>query len=150
MAGVSKLTPEVLKSVLDSVSKGLTQRLVAARAGVTDRTIRTWMRKGKQGDVEFTSFFSAVKKAEAEAIAKKVAIILKAANGVTERTVKRTTFPDGTTKEETSTRKVFEWTAAAWWLERNFPDLYGSDRMRMRHLEKRLADLEKTAGKADA
>lgn len=143
----SKLTDTVRASILDSVSKGMAQRLIAARAGITDRTFRAWMSRGKKGEGEpFTSFYSAVKKAESDAIADKVAVILKAATGTTERTTKRTVFPDGTSKEETTNRKVFEWTAAAWWLERNFPDLYGSDRQRMKHIEKEIAELRKLVG----
>jgi hypothetical protein len=151
MPGVCKLTPEVTKSILDSIAKGMARRLTAARAGIAERTLLYWLSKGrkKEGD-EFVAFFAAVKKAEAEAVAKHVKIVMKAANGTTERTTRRTTFPDGTVKEEETSRKVFEWTAAAWWLERNHPDLYGSDRTRMKHLEKRLAELEKSAGKPDA
>lgn len=146
---ISKLTPEVRASVLDSVSKGIAQRLIAARAGISTRTLQHWLTLGRRNQGEqWVAFYAEVKKAEAAAVADKVAIILKAATGTTERTTKRTVFPDGTSKEETTSRKVFEWTAAAWWLERNFPDLYGSDRQRMKHLERRLADLEKKTGAA--
>lgn len=148
---ISKLTPEAKASILDSISKGMAQKLIAARAGISPRTLQHWLTLGRRNQgQQWIAFYAEVKKAESDAIAEKVAIILKAATGTTEKTVKRTVFPDGTSKEETTNRKVFEWTAAAWWLERNFPDLYGSDRTRMKHLERRLAELEKAAGKSDA
>lgn len=148
---ISKLTPEAKASILDSISKGMAQKLIATRAGISPRTLQHWLTLGRRNQgQQWIAFYAEVKKAESDAIAEKVAIILKAATGTTEKTVKRTVFPDGTSKEETTNRKVFEWTAAAWWLERNFPDLYGSDRTRMKHLERRLAELEKAAGKADA
>lgn len=148
---ISKLTPQARASILDSISKGMAQKLIAVRAGISPRTLQHWLTLGRrnQGD-QWIAFYAEVKKAESDAIADKVAIILKAANGTTEKTTKRTVYPDGTSKEETTNRKVFEWTAAAWWLERNFPDLYGSDRTRMKHLERRLAELEKAAGKENA
>lgn len=148
---ISKLTPEAKASILDSISKGMAQKLIATRAGISPRTLQHWLTLGRRNQgQQWIAFYAEVKKAESDAIAEKVAIILKAATGTTEKTVKRTVFPDGTSKEETTSRKVFEWTAAAWWLERNFPDLYGSDRTRMKHLERRLAELEKASGKSDA
>lgn len=65
-----------------------------------------------------------LKKAESDFIARQLKIIRKAAGPRTETTVKKTEVPDGE-KIETTTKRVVEWTAAAWLLERRHPDQFG-------------------------
>ncbi len=113
----TKLTPEVRKALVDSLAAGVDQRHACQAAGISPRTFRYWMTKGRKGATpETVALFSAVKKAKADAVRRNVAIIQKAAQ-------------DGT------------WTAAAWWLERRHPDLYGSDRKRVKELERLLAQI---------
>jgi hypothetical protein len=122
----TKLTPEVRKALVDSLAAGVDQRHACEAVGITTRTLQYWMKKGKAGmSPETASLFSAVKKAKADAVRRNVAIIQKAAQ-------------DGT------------WTAAAWWLERRHPDLYGSDRKRVKELERLLAAIIAERGKPDA
>lgn len=112
-----KLTPALQKAICDSLAAGVDRRHSCLRAGVADRTFRRWMRAGREGKEDlFVSFLSAVMKAEADAVARNVALIQTAAqNG--------------------------KWQAAVWWLERRHPDLYSSDRKRLRELERLLADV---------
>jgi hypothetical protein len=69
------------------------------------------------------AFLAAVKKAQADAVAANVQLIQIAAR-------------EGT------------WQAAAWWLERRHPDQYGSDRKRVKELERLLAEFIKGGGGA--
>lgn len=113
----TKLTPEVRKALVDSLAAGVDQKHACEAAGVPARTFRYWYAKGRKGgSPETVALFTAVKKAKADAVRRNVAIIQKAAQ-------------DGT------------WTAAAWWLERRHPDLYGSDRKRVKELERLLAQI---------
>lgn len=113
---ILKLTPEVQKTITDTLSAGVDRKHAAMRAGVCEGTFFRWMRYGrKKKSPEFESFLLAVKKAEADAVSRNVAIISKAAQGGT-------------------------WTAAAWLLERRHPELYGSDRREIASLKKELAD----------
>lgn len=126
MGRPSKLNPTATKAILKAVAKGLPRKTAAQLAGITDRTLYLWSqagRKAKSGP--YFRFFQALKKADAKAIEFHVGIIHKAAGERDEVIVKRITFPDGTVKEETITKRVFEWTAAAWWLERRHWKLFG-------------------------
>ncbi len=125
-----KLTPEVAKIIVDSVTAGVPRKQAAERAGVTERTLMRWLaagRKARSGPL--LSLLSALKKAEADAIARNTAMIQRAAAERDEVTVKETVTTDAngqtTTKRETTTKKVFDWCAAAWWLERRYPDQFG-------------------------
>jgi hypothetical protein len=111
-----KLTTEVQKVIVDTLSAGVDRKHAALRSGISERTLLRWLRYGRlKRAPEFESFLSAVKKAEADAVSRNVAIISKAAQGGT-------------------------WTAAAWLLERRHPELYGSDRREISSLKKELAD----------
>lgn len=111
-----KLTPEIQKVICEGIAAGIDRKHAAARAGISERTMVYWMRRGRDKKNKlYVAFVASVKKAEADAVARNVAIIQKAASTA--------------------------WTAAAWWLERRHPDEYGSDRKRIRELEKMLANL---------
>jgi hypothetical protein len=120
----TKLTPEVCKAICDSLAAGVDQRHACHAAGVSPRAFQYWVSKGKKrGSPETISLLAAVQKAKSDAVRRNVALIQKAAQ-------------DGT------------WTAAAWWLERRHPDLYGSDRKRVKELERLLAEIIKGGGGA--
>lgn len=148
-----KLTPDVQKLIVEAVAACAPRMTAAERAGVTDRVLRKWMARGaKDRSGVYRSFYSAVKKAEAEALLVRIARIGKAAQGgqVVERTTKTTKKKDGTV--ETTTVEKYsrgEWTADAWALERRDPDNYALHRKRdieeavkkvlEKHLENQLA-----------
>lgn len=94
-----KLTPDVQKAVTDAVAAGVPLKYAAQRAGIDASTIRLWRKKaGKAGANRklYVAFVAALKRAEADALARNVAIVQQAA--------------------------AKHWTAAAWWLERRYPD----------------------------
>jgi hypothetical protein len=87
----------VQKVILDSIAAGVPRKFAAMRAGIDESTFHFWVRKGKRAKRgPHFQFFQSVKKAEADAIARNVAIVQKAA--------------------------AKTWQAAAWWLERRHPD----------------------------
>ena len=125
-----KLTPEVAKIIVDNVTAGVPQKYAAERAGVTERTLMRWLaagRKARSGPL--LSLLSALKKGEADCIARNVANIQRAASGVEEVTVKETITTDANgqtiTKRETTTKRAADWCAAAWYLERTCTTEYG-------------------------
>lgn len=124
---IPKLTPETQSSICTDIADGIDQKHAALRAGVTQQTVNTWLRKGRaavkklkqsESDLLYSSFLSAYQKAVADAVAANVQLIQIVAR-------------EGT------------WQAAAWWLERRHPDLYGSDRKRVKELERLLAEIIK-------
>lgn len=72
----------------------------AEYAGIGERTIYSWMEKGaKAKKGPYKQFLQALKKAEADAAVSALQLVLQAAKD--------------------------NWTAAAWWLERRYPELWG-------------------------
>ena len=103
MARPTKLTPDVQVRIVNAISVGATYALAAQYGGVCPDTFTNWMRKGEAGKQPYVGFFEAVKEAEGAAAVKWLAKIEQAAS-------------DGT------------WQAAAWKLERRYPDDYGRQR----------------------
>ena len=99
-----KLTPLIQDTICNLIADGNYIKTACLAAGVHKTTFDRWLKLGEQegeneGENPFTSFANAVKKAEAENIARNVGIIQKAA--------------------------VHTWQAAAWLLERKYPAQYG-------------------------
>ncbi len=96
----TKLTPERQQKICELLKAGNTARTAALANGICEATLINWMNKGrKQKSGKYFEFFEAIKKAKAEAEARNVLIIQKAAEK--------------------------NWQAAAWWLERTNPDKWG-------------------------
>lgn len=139
------LTPAVQKSILKDLVAGASRTAAAQRVGLAYDTFRKWMqrgRAGRKGDAIYVAFVGAVKKAEAEAVCRQAKAITRAYTPRTVTVTKRTTDADGRVREETTSRREFEWTAAAWLLERRHPEDYAANRHEIRDLKKQLADLE--------
>ena len=146
----SKLTPVVQKSITEAVAKGLPLKHAARCAGVSESTLRGWSARGKAETVgPFLAFLTALKAAQADAVAGYVAVIRRAAFERDDVTVKETVYPDGTVERVTTTRRVFDWHAAAWWLERQHPDEFSSDRRELRELRKLVNQLTAERAAAD-
>ena len=125
MARNSKLTPETAARIINALKAGGTQRAAFTSAGVGESTFYGWLQRGeREKSGRHREFSESVKKAEQDAVITNVTLIQRAAQGgeVIERvTVRR---PDGS--EVTTEKKTIpQWTAAAWWLERKFPDDWG-------------------------
>jgi hypothetical protein len=96
----TKLTPAVQKVIVDGIAAGVPRKFAAMRAGIDESTFHFWVRKGRRAKRgPHFQFFQSVKKAEADAIARNVALVQKAASK--------------------------SWQASAWWLERRHPEEFG-------------------------
>lgn len=114
------LTPEVRDLLCEAVREG-NFRLVAAQfAGVNQRTFSEWMTRGRrEPDGPYGELLRAIQAAESEAEMKALAVVMAAA--------------------------VDDPANARWYLERKFPERWGSQSRDIRDLKKRLDELEKAA-----
>ena len=146
----TKLTPEVQERMVQLLKAGNRLELCADECGIDYTTHRNWIKRGeaellrlgsprtkeKESEVIFVEYFNAIKKATALAEISNVAVIQKSARGGTEvetQTIESYT-PDGKLKSRKVIRKMQppDWTAAAWWLERRMPHVYGrQDRLKV-------------------
>ena len=101
MGRPTKLTPEVTDRYCQAVGMGAKLKIAAAYAGIDPDTVNRWLHAGAAAQTgKYWEFYGRVKKAEATAVVGWLAKIEKAAS-------------EGT------------WTAAAWKLERIYPEDYG-------------------------
>lgn len=116
MAGrPTKLTPQVQAKIVQAIVGGNDITVAAAYAGIGESTFYAWLERGRKErarlaaspnarprakETPFVEFLASIEKAQADAETRNVALIAKAAQ-------------DGT------------WTAAAWWLERKYPERWG-------------------------
>lgn len=110
----SKLTPETQKKIVDAIKMGATYELAAQYGGIHYDTFNNWMKRGvaeiehrdkprtkeHEEETPYIEFFEAIKQAEGDAAVLWLAKIEKSAT-------------EG------------NWQAAAWKLERRYPDTYG-------------------------
>lgn len=132
MGRPSKLRPDLQQKIISSLRAGNYFDAACLSAGIHESTGYRWLQRGeaemqrldndsrarpKAEEAVFVDFCKAVKEAAAEAENEYVALIKHAAKGTLIRT-------DGT-------RVPYEgqWQAAAWWLERRFPDKWGRQRV---------------------
>jgi hypothetical protein len=102
MAGrQTKLTPELQDRILAALRAGNYQETAAVYGGISRDTFYYWLERGRdEPESIYSDFSDAVEKAKADAEVRDVALIDKAAH-------------DGS------------WQAAAWKLERKFPNKWG-------------------------
>ena len=116
----STLTPEVQRRLCDAVAAGNTRNDAAEYAGVGESTLRRWLAQGRhRRSGKFRALLAAVKKAEADAVVRNVAIIQKAAST--------------------------SWQAAAWWLERKRDQDWSQSKGLVRQLAREVKELKKHA-----
>lgn len=96
----SKLTPEIQKMFTDAFSVGTPIRLACQYAGVSEATYFHWMARAVAGEKPYTDFSESVEKSQGRAVVGWLAKIEAAAN-------------EGS------------WQAAAWKLERRYPEEFG-------------------------
>lgn len=95
-----KLTPEIQKRLLDAFSVGASHRNACDYAGITPQTMYNWIEKAETGRAPYVAFLEQLKLSEGTAAVGWLAKIEKAAS-------------EGS------------WQAAAWKLERRYPQDYG-------------------------
>jgi hypothetical protein len=99
MSRKTKLTPEAQEKILRHLRIGAYVETAAAAAGISRDTFYDWLKRGANGKAPYAEFSAAVDQALAESEARDLATILAASKT--------------------------QWQAAAWRLERRFPDRYG-------------------------
>lgn len=164
MANNSRLTPAVAAKIVKHVRNGTPQKYAALAAGIPESTFKKWVNRGiRETRGVYRNLWTALKDARGAFVASNVAVIRRAANGVTEVTVKESTILDRlgrpvvvcdadgkaildangnpiiATRKETTRRKVFEWTAAAWLLERRAQEEFAANRTELKELKAQLA-----------
>ncbi len=96
----TKLTDRVKKNIISAIRAGLSYERAALFAGISESTFYNWKERGeREGEGIYFEFLEDLKKAEIEGEVRNLAIISKAAEK--------------------------QWQAAAWLLERRYPDLWG-------------------------
>jgi len=133
MAGrPTKFTPENTTRILNALRGGTPIIHAAQAAGVDYSTFCRWRQRGERvGHGPYRDFRDEVKKAEADSIIRNITIVQKAALGGEVVTRTTTTKPDGTVIV-TERKSSPAWQAAAWWLERKYPNDW-SRRERLEH-----------------
>ena len=115
----SKFVPEAAAAVLEHVRRGAPRHIAANAAGLGRSTLMRWMARGKkERRGQFRDFWDALKKAEAELIIELVQRI----NAAAER---------GT------------WQAAAWTLERRYPEKFSTHGRELAAFRKEVVELRK-------
>lgn len=111
------IQPEALAEVLASVAAGTPRKHAARAAGIPQSTFFRYCRVAKLAapDTPEWKFWNQLKKAEGLAVKAHCGVIRTAADK--------------------------SWQAAAWWLERLYPEDFGSDRREVRELRKEISDL---------
>jgi len=106
MSRPTKLTPEVQDRIMQAVQAGNYLETAANFAGIDGSTLRRWVQKGSAPSAPepYRTFCTALKSARASAEVRSVALIQQAATGGT-------------------------WQAAAWYLERSYPERWGRTRV---------------------
>src|SRR5262245_51006007 len=117
MARPTKLTPQLQEHVCRLVAAGVPKETAARASGLAPSSLRAWPAKGRKGRVVYVAFLAALKKAEAEAEAAAFAVV-------------RTAAPTC-------------WQAAAWVLERRWPQRYGRDRREIAELRRQVQGIER-------
>lgn len=115
----SKVDPQRFNQIANTIALGVPEKFAAMSAGISERTLRYWITRGKQcaerrdkgeeldqESTDFAAFFDKVKRARGTFVAVNVAGIAKAA-------------------EE-------NWQARAWLLERRYPEEFAR-RERLEH-----------------
>jgi hypothetical protein len=143
----SKFDDDRRAKILADLAAGTSRKCAAERAGVSDRTLRRWLARGRGPAREepFVSFLSALIRAERDGELSAVKQLLAIGHGriLVKRTVRHKR--DGTeVVTETFNRPM--WQPLAWWLERKFPVEWGKDN---EILQQVIADFRKKKAEAE-
>jgi len=134
----TKFTPTIRAALIEGITAGLTYKHVCDLVGIDYTTFNLWRNKGKGLDAPdddgYFGFFHDLMRAERSASIAMMATVRKIAQGYT---ISRP-FMDrgGRIVTDKKGNPVLiddpilpDWRAAAWWLERRYPDEYGKTRI---------------------
>lgn len=91
--------PAVQNAIIQAIGLGATIKQACSIAGIAPDTFRRWRKLASEETEPYHTLFLELEMSADRAIARKLAVIDQASQGGT-------------------------WQAAAWWLERNYPDMY--------------------------
>jgi hypothetical protein len=100
------LTDDVADKLVQLLSAGNYVQVAARACGIARRTFAEWCQRGEQGEEPYASFAERIVEARAIGESRNVALIARAA--------------------------ADNWQAAAWMLERQYPDRWGRSSVRLR------------------
>lgn len=104
MARPTKFNTKTKRRLYKALRIGASRKMAAQYAGISYELLRQWMRRGEQeARGEFVVFLAALKRAESEAVMSALQAIHEAASK--------------------------KWQAAAWFLERKYPQDWGRNRV---------------------
>lgn len=111
---MTKFNPETCHKIIQAIKQGNYQKTAAAIAGIDESTYYRWIERGKQAKSgKYCEFYKSIKKAEEFAKAYYLQQIREAAESGK------------------------SWQAAAWYLERKYPDEWGRrEQVKMEHFGK--------------
>lgn len=157
MARPTKLTAKITEAVCDAIREGLSIEGACSHAGIARSTFHDWVSRGEDGEAEFSDFADQTARARAEVEERLLGSIEWAAG----KRMRRRALGTGS-DFETFEEEERDWRAAAWLLERKFPEAYGN-KQTLEHTGKdggpigvsvdareRLEDLLKRSGGNDA
>ena len=106
----SKLTPEVQAEIVSSIQVGVYAKTAAAAAGINETTYYEWLQRGREAREngrasKYRDFLEEIETADAQAEKQHFNMIVRQAAG--------------------SRTSPGDWKAAAWILERKYPEKYG-------------------------
>lgn len=125
MARPTKLTPERQEKICENIRLGMIYKRAALAAGISPSTFYSWKARGEEEtSSEYSEFLETLKKAEAEGEARHLTLIEDAAKGGGQSTETREVFKKGELVERITVSKPItpQWQAAAWLLERRYPN----------------------------
>ena len=100
------LTPELADNLLAALRAGAYLHVAARAVGIRRETLADWMRRGREGDAPFAELLTQIEEAQAAGEVRNVATVANAARE--------------------------NWQAAAWLLERGYPERWGRVSTRLR------------------
>lgn len=118
------IDPKLKDRLFNAIRAGASYRAAAMAAGITETTIYIWKKHAREGKADYLEFIEEMKKVEAEAQVALLATIAIAAQGYQKTKIRTTVLPDGRTEREEVVEQQKHWQAAAWILERRWPDQY--------------------------
>ena len=121
----TKLTPARHKAIVELVKGGLHPSAAVAHIGLDKKCWYNWRDKGmKAKSGKFFQFFYDVEKAKADAEKHLLDSVLRSGTGYTLKKKKIIKKPDGSQEVTVEEQDRRDWQAAAWILERRWPERY--------------------------
>lgn len=130
-----KLDSKLQKQIVKHLSNGVTIEDTCSAVGIAASTYYEWVKRGEEGDIEFSEFSEAVSRAHNAAKVKAIETIHAAMLPFTQKSVSTKTYTETrlnkagepyeykeVSKTETNTRMQGDWRAAESLLKRRFPD----------------------------